>query len=442
MGVSQCNFLFLFIIAGLFLLSSLSAADAQQIEVSSSLNPVGSGARATGMGGAFIGVADDATAASWNPAGLIQLERPEISAVYSYFHREQGYNSSSHPEVEGDNSMDSDGLNYASIVYPFALFQRNMVVSLNYQRLYEMNKEVSFMFTRDVSGDTLFEDIDFTQDGYLYALSPAFAVQVTPSLYIGATVNIWDNALGENGWDNEYRLVSTGRLSGFPVEFNLIQKQEVSFKGTNAHIGVMWDINGSLTVGGVYKTAFNADLEREISFFQSQDWPTISFHDESFIEGTSNFILRMPPSYGIGISYRYSDNLTVAFDVYRTEWSKFVLRDESESESNPVTGAPISSGRLKDTTQVRLGTEYLFIQEKYVVPVRFGLFYDPEPETGSLDDYYGFSLGTGFAKENFAIDAAYQYRTADDITGDIPGVSGITADIDQHLLMVSGIIYF
>ncbi|MCK5503985.1 MAG: hypothetical protein KAJ10_02425, partial [Thermodesulfovibrionia bacterium] len=81
------------------------------VEISSSLNPVGSGARATGMGGAFIGVADDATAASWNPAGLIQLEKPEISAVYSYFHRRQSYNTESFPEFETINSMDFQGLN-------------------------------------------------------------------------------------------------------------------------------------------------------------------------------------------------------------------------------------------------------------------------------------------------------------------------------------------
>ena len=42
----------------------------QSIDISSSPNVVGSGARAMGMGGAFIAVADDATAASWNPAGL------------------------------------------------------------------------------------------------------------------------------------------------------------------------------------------------------------------------------------------------------------------------------------------------------------------------------------------------------------------------------------
>ena len=39
------------------------------------------GVRALGMGGAFVAVADDATAAYWNPAGLVHLrERWETYA--------------------------------------------------------------------------------------------------------------------------------------------------------------------------------------------------------------------------------------------------------------------------------------------------------------------------------------------------------------------------
>src|SRR5690554_2893241 len=64
----------------LLVLGSLPEANAQ-LEITSSPNVVGSGARALGMGGAFIAVADDATAASWNPGGLTQLERPEVSWV-------------------------------------------------------------------------------------------------------------------------------------------------------------------------------------------------------------------------------------------------------------------------------------------------------------------------------------------------------------------------
>ena len=37
------------------------------------------GARSIGLGGAFAAIADDATAAFANPAGLVQILRPEIS---------------------------------------------------------------------------------------------------------------------------------------------------------------------------------------------------------------------------------------------------------------------------------------------------------------------------------------------------------------------------
>lgn len=44
---------------------------------------LGAGARALGMGGAFVGVADDATAAYWNPAGLTWLNGWEVTGMYS-----------------------------------------------------------------------------------------------------------------------------------------------------------------------------------------------------------------------------------------------------------------------------------------------------------------------------------------------------------------------
>lgn len=44
---------------------------------------LGAGARAPGMGNAFTSIADDVYAVMYNPAGLAQLDRPQVSASYS-----------------------------------------------------------------------------------------------------------------------------------------------------------------------------------------------------------------------------------------------------------------------------------------------------------------------------------------------------------------------
>lgn len=441
------------------------AAYAQQTEFSSTLNPVGSGARATAMGGAFIGIADDATAASWNPAGLIQLEKPEVSAVYSYFHRKQEYSSEDHSEMDGPQTMDSEGLNYASLVYPFNILKKNMVFSINYQRLYEMNKEYRFPFHLTFSDSSVrivhqSGHEDFMQEGFLYTLSPAMAIEVTPEFSVGATFNLWDNVFGRNGWEvRSEQVQETTRERDLPPPINntlvmeskteMIRREENSFKGENWHIGFLWTPFSFLTIGGVYKTPFEADFEKkmtimsELCFDSAFAGSPLNLECRTNIESDrQDFVLKMPPSYGLGIAYRYSDNLTFALDVYRTEWSRFVLRDPEENEKNPLTGSNISDGRLRDTTQIRLGMEYLFIRPKDVIPLRFGLFYDPEPATGHLDEYYGFSAGTGYAIGNVSFDISYQYRMGRNITTDFLTVSDSDPDVDQHTVMTSAIYYF
>ncbi len=44
---------------------------------------IGVGSRAIGMGGAFVSIADDATALYWNPAGLANLQKNEVVLVHT-----------------------------------------------------------------------------------------------------------------------------------------------------------------------------------------------------------------------------------------------------------------------------------------------------------------------------------------------------------------------
>nr|HPG94704.1 outer membrane protein transport protein [Dokdonella sp.] len=69
------------------------------------------GARALGMGGAFIGLADDASAAYANPAGLTQLVSPEVSVEVRSVSTNTRWLDGGTVQYNG---FDSSGLNYSS----------------------------------------------------------------------------------------------------------------------------------------------------------------------------------------------------------------------------------------------------------------------------------------------------------------------------------------
>ncbi|MBI4056031.1 MAG: PorV/PorQ family protein [Elusimicrobia bacterium] len=62
---------------------------------------IGLGARATAMGGSFVGLADDASAIYWNPAGLSQLLEQEVGFLHAQWlsgiNYEYGFYAAPHP---------------------------------------------------------------------------------------------------------------------------------------------------------------------------------------------------------------------------------------------------------------------------------------------------------------------------------------------------------
>ena len=426
----------------------------QKVISASTPNPVGSGARAMGMGGAFIAVADDATAASWNPAGLTQLKRPEISFAYSFFKRRDDFSSGSNPETSGVQESRTDELNYLSIAYPFELFDRNMIVSLNYQLLYEFEREINTKLNRKPQfplTTTAKQKIDFNQSGNLRALAPAFAIEVTPGFSLGFTFNFWtDNLFWSNGWTSkttiDTKVYNGGMLNGGSTLTRIIKNTEYDryhdFSGFNMNIGFLWDINRYFTLGGVVKTPFTADI-KHIQEFTSK----IRVPGSSLIKNSErvdeNVDLDMPLSYGLGLAVRFSDRFTTSLDVYRTEWDKFKMEDGKGNRTNAVTGLSTSVSSSDETVQVRLGAEYLFIFPRTVVPIRGGVFYDPEPSENNPEDFWGFSLGSGVSIGDLIFDCAYQFRMGRGVEGDVLlDISGTDADVEQHLFLVSCIYHF
>ena len=416
----------------------------ERVEFPSSPNPVGSGARALGMGSAFIAVADDATAASWNPGGLIQLEKPEISSVGNFFHRIEDNDFGTNPEASGNQTVTEANLNFLSAAYPFTLFDRNMIVSLNYQRLFDFTREWDFPLTQSTAGLSVNQDVDYDQSGNLSALGLAYSIQVTPEFSFGFTFNIWQDWFGMNEWKQTTRQDGSGTFMGNQFNFESKSQDRFSFRGFNwnANVGILWNITPKFTLGAVVRTPFTADLKHKSTFRSSVRFPAAPGPDPPPTSSTENEELDFPMSYGIGLAYRFSDRLTVSADFTRTEWDDFIFKDSEGNKTSAISGRPKNDSDVDPTHTVRVGAEYLFIEPKYVIPLRCGAFYDPAPAEGSPDDFFGFSLGSGYARGPLVFDIAYQYRFGRNVGESILQNLDFSQDVDEHSLYASLIVHF
>jgi len=207
-----------------------------------------------------------------------------------------------------------------------------------------------------------------------------------------------------------------------------------NFEGFNFNVGFLWRLNRVITIGGVFKSPLKGDFDRETYEQEKVVSSRLGVTNNSQRWTENSFEMEFPMSYGLGISFRLSDTLTIAFDVYRTQWSDFWLKQKHGTDSSPITATS------RQDTNVH---EYLFILEKTIIPLRLGVFSDPQPSGKHADDFLGVSIGTGIMIGNAVFDCAYIYRWGDNVSGEmIGGATGADVDADQHLLYLSMIYYF
>lgn len=424
----------------LLLAPSLSWAQVyQRVPFASSPNPVGSGGRALAWGGAFIAVSDDATAASWNPGGLVQLVTPEASVALSYHTRQEQMSFSGYDAGSESRIVSTAQLNYASIVYPFNFRGYNMVASLNYQRLFDFDRDLEYSASgthRD--GYDFDETRTLEQKGALTTLTPALGIQITPAWSLGVAVNFWGLDPEGDGWEQQWQVSGSRQNPWVEVWSETRESYEVT--GTNFVIGTHYKIQ-NFTIGAVYKSSWEADVKFKgvteyANYFPLN--PIANNHGKLKFEDDQKLV--WPEAYGLGVAYRYSDNLSFALDAYTIRWSQFKLKTD-EGDLNLLAGNN-QTANVKDTWQVRAGFEYLWILPRYVVALRGGGLYDPEPLQDEINEFYGVTIGGGFVYDKFVVDAAFQYRWGNDLKGErIEGVEAKT-DAQDYFAVVSLIYHF
>ena len=423
--------------------SPLQSHPIQRIEIPSTLNPVGSGARAFGMGGAFIAVADDATAASWNPAALNNLERFELSMVVKNFHRIEHNTFGTNPESNGMQNVYKNSFNYFSFAYPFELETYSktypLVLSFNYQNLYDFDREWHLPFFVQTKDFVLNQNANYLQTGNLSALGLAGCIEVLKNLSVGLTINIWNNELASNHWEKKIFQKGNGTNEGHDFIFTYTATDDYEFDGYNVNfnLGFLWKkeyANHSFNIGAVIKTPFRADIIHKSNYkyffhYLEKQNPepdnSGSFEEKDTID--------FPLSYGIGTALVFGRRnfLKVDFDLYVTDWKDYIITDTTENEN--------SFSDDKRTIQIRLGMEYLLFRDNYRkrIPFRTGLFYDPVPGDDCIDNYYGFTLGFGLHKENIQFDFGYQYRFGNNVSKYIYKSLNFSQDVEEYTFCAS-----
>jgi len=351
-------------------------------------NLTGAGSRAMGMGGAFIGLADDATAISWNPAGLYQLERLEASVVTQYYSEDY--------ELDGgfvtmEQGNDTFVLNFASAAFPISMGNSSITTALAYQRQIEV-----FDYTE---GETWSEETK----GAASTVNIGAGSRLMNIFAVGFAANIW---MGSYKYTYEETFYPTEETSG-------------DFSGFNMGLGGMVDLNYlqnpiPLKMGVSYKTPFELAIDEE--------------YGESTIE--------MPSMLGLGLSYRLGEFLTISFDfetkAYKDKMIKYVDDEDPSSNYDDIIS-------LENLDQFRIGGEYLFVSDFAVIPIRMGFQNVPTTVFTPVNDQVlgnGFSFGTGMIFERFAIDLFTYFAVSEADFG--------YANFVQERLRagVSGIFYF
>lgn len=406
-------------------------------------NLTGAGARAEGFGGAFIGLADDATAVVWNPAGLSQLERAEASVVTRYIVEGAEYKYTGDPSLNEEESLGHFTLNFGSFALPVTLGGVKLVFAAAYQRQLDFYYSKTERYDVTINGNTYKYKNRNEDRGGVNTVTPAVGIKFTPMISVGFATNIW---MGDLDSKSREDLESLGRN---------INQFTLDYSGVNFVFGGMLDFeamnNGfPLKIGVTMRTPFRLDADGRYDI--DEEIPVILNNP-----GTATFKLRqqiqMPFMLGLGTSYRIGDNLTVALDYEMRSYGNKKIKIEATDETSGNIGTSeidISESK-SDFNEIRFGAEYLIVMDKGVIPLRAG--YKSVP-TGNADYFYdssaddflpstkqvtgsAFSFGTGFITDAFAFDVTYStasYTQKYDTIGQI--------DFSTGTVSSSVIIYF
>jgi hypothetical protein len=349
------------------------------------------GARSLAFGGAFAPLADDATAAYANPAGLVQLLRPEVSVELRVSGALEDDDATGDPTVKRAN-----GLSYFSAVYPLRRFSLalygHQLAGIDIEPPGEEGPEAVARTARRAAAGERLSGLD------VWRLGVSAAFRLRDDLSVG---------LGASYFDGNVELA--------PSDDPDAAGRSVSSNDWTLNTGVLWQPAEQLRLGAFYRQGPTLSLGR---------LGATPCAGRECVEAS----LRLPDTFGAGAALRSAGGgLTVAFEWDRVRYSSLVAG---------LSAAALGADRLSlsDANEFHVGAEYAFLRLDPVLAVRVGGWLDPDHRLcgAAADSAYRcetdvrsgeghVTLGFGMAFKRFQLDLAVDGSRAE-VTTSISGI--------------------
>lgn len=434
------------------------------------------GARSLGMGGAFLGLADDATAAETNPAGLTILRQSEVSLEVRNFRTETLMPASGdYPDVTDENFVSYSRnveVSFASVVFP----REKWAIAAYYHHPLQVSTDLNMVYEFDEFNDAVLKDLPYfyvargNPIGSGGAVSPeecdrlqnqdfglCSGFQVTPFL---SAVEVDQETFGLAGaWE-------LGRLSlGAGVRYQTFEQAALTIRYDSSNLSPIealiqateLDDQGepkteddvTFTAGFKFAATENFSIGGVVK--QGAEYPTGVFQSvvgEDFDQAFPT-TFHVPDTAGLGVAWRPIPVLAILADAVWISYSNLTDDFHSAYAEIQLVDEPYET---EDAAEYHLGAEYFFTS-RIPVAVRAGWWLEPAhgldyvgpltcTDTEIVEDdrvlcsanrirsdllfnggeeEHHFTVGVGLAWPRFQIDAAYD--TSDNFkVGSISGV--------------------
>jgi long-subunit fatty acid transport protein len=427
----------------MFLAASIVAAGVAAQETPSTFefsfsNP---GARSLGLGGAFGALADDATAAFANPAGLVQLVSLEVSVELRHWSYTtpfiEGGRYEGDPTGIGLDTTDGlrtalseeqvDGLSFLSFVYPmgewsFAVYRHELAN-------FRAQTDTQGLFHTGGTGTELFRTFDrrWSTELDIFSYGIAGAHRISDRFSAGVGVVYFDGRLDA---PFEWVFFDDDTLEGFfgPNSYlpeNQLANGDMVFDDSDWGLsaGLLWSPARRWSLGALYRQGPEFTL-----VYHLRTGPAAQIIDPSIPPGETFLVIatpmKFPDVYGLSIAYRSPDGkISVGFEWDRVEYSSIF------SSFDPVVLETIDDDldlgvdlAADDGDEFRFGAEYAVLDLEPVLAIRAGAWLDPDhrfrsissdPEHRALfqpgEDEIHVTVGCGLAFKSFQIDLAADF---------------------------------